>query len=509
MSATVPVRSTVPANVSVWPRYPTVYEINTWVWLSELSKKYGTKVDLSSVPSAEWDGIAACGFDSVWLMGVWERSPVGTAIANQNKGLLEDFRRALPDFHPEDNVGSPYSVRRYAVDQHLGGPQGLDIARGRLSKRGMNLILDFVPNHVAPDHPWVAGHPEYFIRGSAADSRNDPSSYMEVCGTVYACGRDPYFPAWPDVLQLNAFAPGLREAAIETVTSIAQQCDGIRCDMAMLFLNSIFERTWNARAGPRPGTEYWADVTAAIKKKHSGFLFIAEAYWDLEWELQQQGFDFCYDKKLYDRLEHNNAESVRLHLCADPSYQEKLLRFIENHDEPRAASTFPPAKERAVALTAATLIGIKLFHEGQLEGRKIRLPVFLARRPDEPVDKDVQGFYAKLLGAINRPVLREGHWTLCERAGWPDNASFQNLVAWSWMKQDDRFLVIVNLSASPVQARVQIPWSDTGDSTWQLIDELSGVSYEREGAEMRSPGLYVELGPWNYHFFQCLRMKQS
>jgi glycosidase len=339
-----------------------VYEINTWVWLSELSKKYGTKVDLSSVPSAEWDGIAAYGFDSVWFMGVWERSPAGTAIANRNKGLLEDFRRALPDFHPEDNVGSPYSVRRYAVDQHLGGPRGLDIARGRLSKRGMNLILDFVPNHVAPDHPWVAEHPEYFIRGSAADSRNDPSSYMEVCGTVYACGRDPYFPAWPDVLQLNAFEPGLREAAMETVTSIAQQCDGIRCDMAMLFLNSIFERTWAARAGPRPGTEYWADVTAAIKKKHSGFLFIAEAYWDLEWELQQQGFDFCYDKKLYDRLEHNNAESVRLHLCADLSYQGKLLRFIENHDEPRAATTFPPAKERAVALTAATLTGIKLFH---------------------------------------------------------------------------------------------------------------------------------------------------
>src|SRR6185369_10191478 len=275
MSATSVERIESPVGVSAWPPYPTSYEINTWVWLTELSQKYGRKVDLSSVPSAEWDAIAAYGFDSVWLMGVWERSPAGIAIANQNKGLLDDFRRALPDFNPEDNVGSPYCVRRYVVDAHLGGPKGLAVARRELSNRGMNLILDFVPNHVAPDHPWVAEHPEYFIQGSAEDARNNPSSYIEVSGKVYALGRDPFFPAWPDVLQLNAFAPSLREAVIQTVLSIAQQCDGIRCDMAMLMLNAIFERTWGDRAGPPPATEYWADVISATKKKHPGFLFIA------------------------------------------------------------------------------------------------------------------------------------------------------------------------------------------------------------------------------------------
>ena len=207
-------------------------------------------------------------------MGVWERSAVGISIANENKNLLSDFRRALPDFRPDDNVGPPYCVRRYVVDQHLGGPEGLALARRELSKRGMNLILDFVPNHVAPDHPWAAEHPEYFIRGNANDLRNDPASYMEAHGTVYARGRDPYFPAWPDVLQLNAFEPGLRRAAIETVSSVAQQCDGMRCDMAMLFLNAIFERTWGEHAGRRPETQYWVDVISAIKKRHPGFLFI-------------------------------------------------------------------------------------------------------------------------------------------------------------------------------------------------------------------------------------------
>ena len=237
--------------MSSWPRYPTLYEINTWVWLAELSRKAGKPVDLGSVPSAEWDAIAEFGFDAVWLMGVWERSPAGIAIANRNENLLADFRRVLPDFRPEDNVGSPYCVRRYVVDKHLGGPKGLARARKELAKRGMRLVLDFVPNHVAPDHPWVTEHPEYFIQGSAEDLKNDPASFVQVGKNVYACGRDPYFPAWPDVLQLNAFQPGLRQAVIETVSSIADQCDGVRCDMAMLLLNAIFERTWGGRAGQR------------------------------------------------------------------------------------------------------------------------------------------------------------------------------------------------------------------------------------------------------------------
>ena len=493
--------------MSTWVRNPRVYEINTWVWLSDLKTKNGSSVDLSSVPSAEWDAIASMGFDAVWLMGVWERSPAGIAIANQNANLLADFQRALPDFRPEDNVGSPYCVRQYVVDRHLGGPKGLAVARRELAKRGLRLILDFVPNHVAPDHPWVSKHAEYFIQGTLDDLRTDPVSYMKAGAKVYACGRDPYFPAWPDVLQLNAFAPGLRRAVVETLSDIASQCDGVRCDMSMLFINAIFEGTWGGRGGARPAAEYWAEVIPAIKKAHPDFLFIAEAYWDLEWELQQQGFDFCYDKRLYDRLEHDPGESVRLHLCADLGYQEKLLRFIENHDEPRAAATFSPAKERAAAVTTSTLLGVTLFHEGQVEGRKVRLPVFLGRRPEEPVDKELRGFYERLLAAIHSPLFHEGQWILCERTGWPDNPSYQTVVAWTWSKGDDRCLIVVNLSDRPAQAQVRLSWQDLGGSAWRLTDPLSGEDYERSGDDMLSSGLYVDLGPWGYHFFRCSRMK--
>jgi Alpha amylase, catalytic domain len=486
-----------------WPRNPTIFEINTWVWLSELSQKYDAPRNLANVPAREWDAIAGFGFDAVWLMGVWERSPEGISIANRNAGLLQDFRRALPDFQLQDNVGSPYCVRRYQVDPQLGGPHGLKIGREELLKRGMRLLLDFVPNHVAPDHPWAMEHPEYFVRGSAEDARNDPAAFIETGGSVFACGRDPYFPAWPDVLQLDAFQPGLRHAARDTVSNIAGQCDGIRCDMAMLMLNAVFARTWGSRAGQPPATEYWTDLIPAVKAAHPDFLFIAEAYWDLEWELQQKGFDYCYDKRLYDRLEHDAADSVRLHLCADLPYQERLVRFIENQDEPRAAATFGPAKERAAAVAMSTLPGARLFHEGQFEGRKVRVPVFLGRRPREPVDEELRTFYRELLETIRSPIFRDGKWSLCDCTGWSDNPSFRNLVAWSWVNKDDRFLIVVNLSGDAAQGRVHPPWNDARDQTWQLMDGLSGVSYDRAGNEIQAEGLYVELEPWGRHILRC------
>ena len=219
---------------------------------------------------------------------------------------------------------------------------------------------------------------------------------------------------------------------IETLSEIAEQCDGIRCDMAMLFLNQIFERTWGARVGPRPADDYWASVIPAIKGRHPGFKFIAEAYWDLEWELQQQGFDHCYDKKLYDRMEHGDAENVRLHLLADRAYQDGMVRFIENHDEPRAAAAFPPGKARAAAVAVLTLPGARLLHEGQLEGRKVRLPVFLGRRPEERTDETLRAFYERLLGVVTRDPFHDGEWRLCERSGWLDNQTYRSVLAWCW-----------------------------------------------------------------------------
>ena len=166
------------------------------------------------------------------------------------------------------------------------------------------------------------------------------------------------------------------------------------------------------------------------------------------------------------------------------------VRFIENHDEPRAAAAFHGAKARAVAVAASTLPGARLFHEGQFEGRRVRLPVFLSRRPDEAPDAELQRFYESLLDASTGPAFQEGHWRLCERSGWPDNGSYLSLLAWSWERGDERYLIVVNLSDGAAQALVRVEWDGVAGGTWHLHDRLTGQVYDRSGDDLAS-GLYA------------------
>ncbi|MEP6562049.1 MAG: alpha-amylase family glycosyl hydrolase, partial [Nakamurella sp.] len=467
--------------------HPVIYEINTWPWLAQLSNSAGGPVDLCTVPGFIWDDLAALGVDAVWLMGVWQRSPAGIDIALTNAELTASFSAALPDWGPEDVVGSPYCVRDYLVADRLGGPAGLAEARKALAERGIGLILDFVPNHVAPDHPWVANRPELFVTGTADDLERDPASFIRAGDLVLANGRDPYFAAWPDVVQLNAFAAALRDAVVETLTSIADQCDGVRCDMAMLMMNQVFASTWGDRVGPTPIEDYWPTVIPAVRSTHPDFLFIAEAYWDLEWSLQQQGFDFCYDKRLYDRLEHGAVEQVRGDLTGAEGYQQHLVRFIENHDEPRAAAAFGD-RSRVAAVAGLTLSGARLIHHGQLAGCRTRLPVFLARYPDEPTDPVLADFYQALMAALADPTFHRGRWRLAGCSGWPGSAA-ENLVAWCW-EGDSRWLVVVNLGPESAAGRVRFPLDGLPERQWRLRDPTHGVFFDRSGQELVE-GLYV------------------
>ena len=144
-------------------------------------------------------------------------------------------------------------------------------------------------------------HPEYYISGTESDLARAPQNYTRARrkggDLLLAYGRDPYFSGWPDTLQLNYGNPALQEAMIGELVRIAGQCDGVRCDMAMLVLPEVFERTWGI-----PSQPFWPKATQRVGSAVPDFCFMAEVYWDLEWTLQQQGFDYTYDKRLYDRL---------------------------------------------------------------------------------------------------------------------------------------------------------------------------------------------------------------
>jgi hypothetical protein len=450
----------------LWPDHPLLYEINTLPWLHLLSQRYQRTITLDTVPPNEWDRIAGLGCNAVWLMGVWQRSAAGAAIARTHPDLQASFRQALPDMAPTDIGGSPYSVAGYSVDPELGGNQALRSARRQLAERGLRLLLDFVPNHTAPDHPWVQTNPDCYLQ---------PLRH----------GRDPYFPPWTDTLQLNAFSPAWRDTAVQTLNEIAAMADGVRCDMAMLLLNRVFSSTWNL---PAPSTDFWETVIPQVRAAHPDFLFIAEAYWDLEAALHAQGFHYCYDKRLYDRLLHDDAAGIRAHLQVDLAYQSRLIRFLENHDEPRAAAAFPPGRHRAAAIAAMTLPGAMLLHDGQLHGWQRRLPVQLRRYPNDtldPSDRDLYRFYRALCAA--RP--HASRWQLLE-------TSNPNFLAWRW---DTGPLVIVNFSSSTAEGRVAVKGAE--GRNWILEDPLEGIAYERKGDEMVEPGLWVRLAPWAAHLF--------
>src|SRR4051812_30616259 len=268
-----PIETTMPRL----PSRPVIYEINTIAWLSGLSRRAGATVTPATVPQQEGDTIAALGVHAVWLMGVWERSPAGLAVALATLQLLSDFRSALPDVTLDDIAASAYCVRRYVPEGRFGGSAGLALARERLASRGVRLILDFVPNHLARDHPWVEAHPERFIQGTPADLAANPVGFFHAGAHVIACGRDPYFPPWSDVAQVNAFSPGLRMGSVDALSEIASQCDGVRCDMAMLLMSDVFATTWGARAGAAPEEDFWPTVIRGVRAHAPDFTFIAEA----------------------------------------------------------------------------------------------------------------------------------------------------------------------------------------------------------------------------------------
>ena len=479
-------------------RYPTLFQVLTRDWLGGMPSANGRVRTLNEVPDDEIDRLADLGFDWLYLLGVWQTGKAGRQISLANPAWRPGYNRALSDFHEDDVTGSPFAVQSYAVHSHFGDDEALAQLRTRLEARGIRLMLDFVPNHLALDHPWAQDFPERFIRGTAEDLEREPLNFVRRGAQVFAHGRDPYFPGWVDTIQLDYSKDETRAGMSAELLKISRQCDGLRCDMAMLLLPDVFKRTWNFQALP-----FWPEAIRLVREAHPGFLMMAEVYWNLEWELQRRGFDFTYDKTLRDRLIGRDSGPVRDHLQADPAFQSKLARFLENHDEPRIAEELPVNEHKAAALIAYGVPGLRFFHDGQLQGATRKPSIHLGRREVEATNPEIASFYRMLLGELKNSAM-SGEWRLLQPVPASEgNWTADSIIAFSWSRDRTlQTLVAVNLAAHRSQCQVRLEFYGKLAGEIGFTDAITGTKYFRLTREMEEPGLFIDLPAWGAHLFR-------
>ncbi|MFH0735242.1 MAG: alpha-amylase family glycosyl hydrolase [bacterium] len=484
-----------------------IYEINTRVWIKNFSD--GEKsITLDKVPNSYWDNLADLGIDFVWLMGVWKTCRSTIEKYCFEEGLVKEYNNALKDWKKEDVIGSPYSINVYEISPELGGEESLILLKQELNKRGIKLILDFVSNHYSADSVLLRTNSEIFLTADQEIYSRDQYTYFKPFADedlIFAHGRDPFFPAWQDTAQVNYFSLEAREYQINLLKKISNICDGLRCDMAMLTLNNVFINTWggtlNKMGFARPETHFWQEAITAVKVDKPDFVFLAEVYWDLEWELQQLGFDYTYDKKLIDKLHHGDPREITSHLYAEPDYQERSCRFIENHDEPRAVTLLGKERAKLSAVLISTITGLKLYNEGQFEGKKIKLPVQLGREPKEVVLTCMQEFYTKLLHITRSDIFRYGDWHLVQiHCPWEGNITFRNLIAYEWRYKHEKALVVLNFANVTSTARIKLDVAGYPD-VFELKDLLNDINYTRTTEEAYHTGVYIELKSYRCHIF--------
>ena len=485
------------------PRYPSLYQINPRVWLQRLSREAGRRITLADIDDATIDGFVEQGFDWIWLLSVWQIGAAGRAVSRGNPQWRAEFEAILADLTEDDICGSGFAITGYTASEALGGERALALFREKLAQRGIKLMLDFVPNHTALDHPWVKTNPDYYVEGGEEALAVAPGNYLRIetdrGSKILAYGRDPNFPGWPDTLQLNYANPELHRVRIDERIAIAGKCDGVRCDMAMLLLPEIFQRTW--RLTPEP---FWPKATAAVHAQYPAFTFMAEVYWDLEWTLQQQGFDYCYDKRLYDRLREGHVKPIGDHLLAGLDYQDKLARFLENHDEPRAAAEFPWPQHRVAAVITFLAPGLRFFHLGQFEGAQVRVPTHLCRGPIEPTSPEIAALYSELLKLLRETsAFRDGAWSRIQPVPvWSGNWTSDGFVAYAWAhEKETRYAVVANYADNRGQCRLRLPFPELRGRQVRLIDLMGSEVYDRDGTDIVDNGVYIDHNPWHSNVF--------
>jgi len=484
---------------------PKLYEINTRVWI----KQFGEQAKLSDVPIDYFKNLKSKGIDIIWLMGVWKTCDSLIEKYCFTPELISEYAKALADWKKEDVIGSPFAIDEYKINPKLGTEDDIKNLREKLNSLDLKLLLDFVPNHCGAGSRYLKEHPEYFLAGDSELLVKDEFTFFKSPfdeSKIFAHGRDPFFPAWEDTVQLNYFNEDTINFMIGNLLKISRLCDGVRCDMAMLELNNVFENTWlgvlNNQKYSKPAAEFWIEAINKVRDKNPDFIFLAEAYWDLEWRLQQLGFDFTYDKKLTDRLISKSVSDIKAHLYAEKTYQQKSTRFLENHDEIRAVEKFGIKESLAAAVLISTIEGMRFYFDGQFEGNHIKVPIQLGRKPEEKPNVMVEQFYRKILDITKENIFCVGEWLILNTlsAGGSNN-SYENILAWQWKLGNDLRIVVINYSDYTSQCRLMFQvFSNKAEVV--LTDLINDAEYIRAVDEINNPGLFVELKSYQSHIFK-------
>jgi len=485
--------STVSASVP----FPNLLQLSARPWLYELSLKYKTNITLANIPRAEFLEIKKRGIDWIYLLGVWQLGPYGLNFDRRDG--VDPYLSILPDCKMEDIIGSVFAVTNYTVNTEIGTLNDLKRLKSTLNNAGMNLMLDFVPNHSALDSYLMKGDLSYYIR--APSGVVDSSKYYSN-GVAY--GSAAYCDPWRDVGQFNYFEPKTRMLMSSYLSTIAELADGVRCDMAHVVLNSAFGSQWSyelsAYGYKTPSSEFWQDAIIAAKKVNPNLVVIAEVYGEDNMKtLQSLGFDYTYDKELYDRLKNGNLDNIRGYLSGNSlEFLQKTTHFLENHDDNRGITSFGSVERaNAAAVVLFTVPGMKFSFQGQWVGKTWKLDVHLRRSYSEPENKDVIAFYDTLIPMVGSSPFKNGSFEIL----YPTNdSSSWRLLAWKWVDGNEKRLVVVNYSDAYGSGAVKL--SDCSGSGSITVTELfTKTDYTRDADEIRNTGLFVVLKPWEYQIF--------
>ena len=446
--------------------HPILYEISTRPWLYELSQKYGKSITkLKDIPTKEFDALQKKGIEIVWMMGVWKLGAYGLEFDRK-----QDYSSVLPGWTLDDVIGSPYAITEYTCNPDIGTDDDLIWLRKEINKRGMKLMLDFVPNHSAIDAPTATSNPKLYMR--APSGTKDPSRYTDS-GLAY--GKDPYFDPWRDVIQWNYWEYETRKFMKDNLLTVLKYADAVRCDMAHLVLNDFFVKTWKSELDSwgyqRPSDEFWAYAFNEVKKKYPNAIFLAEVYEDWAIELLHKlGFDYCYDKVLLDYFEKSAYEINNFIHYKTEDYWGHVAHFAENHDENRIVFNMGGniEKAKAAGTIAATLGGM------------------------------IEKYYDTLLKIISDSAFKGSqYYFVYNMSG--DRAS--DFIAYIREDGNSHYLIVVNYQQYYGCAEVPI-YNINGSGTVKVKEMISNIEYNRNADTMKNPGLTVCLNGYQAQIFK-------